>query len=117
MQVYTDKLCSGEDRKVLFCSGNEPSENYRIVSKPGSHLIGERIINDIRERINGICSEGSEGIERKISVTEPEPEINNAKSRPAVENKGFVYNTVDEGGKIIPRGITLDDSEFLIKRK
>jgi hypothetical protein len=112
MQVYKDKLCSGEDKKELFCGGKLPSGKDKPLSESESHLIAERIIRDIRERINDTCAGG---IEQKISGIEPGPETDKDKYKPANENN-FIYKTIGESGKIISREITLNYSEFLIKK-
>jgi hypothetical protein len=68
MQVYVDKLSNGEDKKERLHEGNMPSGNGGPVSKAGSQIIADRIINDITGRIDDICKSG---IEQKQQVPTP----------------------------------------------
>ena len=140
IQVYIDKLSSGEGKTELFSKGNLPSDNGNPVSKADSQIIAERITKDISDRINDICKNGivpkqfarsnlpeavsagelkKETIpaacigELQISGSEPGPVINKDKS--VREDKNYVYNTIDESGKMITREISLKDSGFLMK--
>ena len=140
IQVYIDKLSSGEGKTELFSKGNLPSDNGNPVSKADSQIIAERITKDISDRINDICKNGivpkqfarsnlpeavsagelkKETIpaacigELQISGSEPGPVINKDKS--VREDKNYVYNTIDESGKMISREISLKDSGFLMK--
>jgi len=138
MQVYIDKLSNGGDKIEQSHEGNPPS--CRTVSRADSQIIAERIIKDIVDRINNICksdigpkqyansnlSEADSASELKketisgscngslrISGTEPAPEI--YKNKSIREDNNYIYNTIDENGKLISREISLKHADFIIK--
>ncbi|RPJ18615.1 MAG: hypothetical protein EHM30_00175 [Desulfobacteraceae bacterium] len=134
MQVYIDKLSSGEDTKKAF-----QEENGNTVSEADSRIIAERIINDITGRINNICISGSEPKKRAgifdkdtipndgrfrtgcggaflTSEIEPASAAGKDIEKTIGEKRNYVYNYIDESGEKKSREISLSDSGFLIKK-
>ncbi len=110
MQVYAEKLSSGEDKKERLREENLHSGNDKHISKAGSKIIAERIIKDITGRINDICNSGIQ-----ISEIEPAPLINKDNDKVIRENNKYIFNIIDESGEKVSREISLKDYEFLIK--